>query len=90
MLEKALAKVLWHELGLETIARVDKPAVAGDALQLRCTHLDVPEGIFKFTDVTHLDALGTNAGAEDEDGEHEDLERSIGTADADISSGPQH
>ena len=50
-----MAKVLLNNLGLETIARVDRPAMIGETLHLKCTFIDVSEGIVKLADATRFD-----------------------------------
>lgn len=72
-----MAKTLLYDLGLEVLARVDRPAVAGDTLQLACATIDVKEGIYSFVDVGVADhSLVDGKQAElllEADGEGQDL-----------------
>ena len=48
--EKGLAKAMLTELGLEMVARVDRPARAGNRLNITCTHVDVASGAVHLLD----------------------------------------
>lgn len=43
--------MLLDALGVETMARVNRPASPGGALRLRCVHADPEQGVYRLEDV---------------------------------------
>lgn len=48
--ENGLARVLLNDLGLETIARIVRPAAPGSKLIVRCTSADPGMGVYRLTE----------------------------------------
>lgn len=48
--ESGLARILMPELGLETVMRINRPAKPGDELDICVAFIDVPKGIYKFSE----------------------------------------
>ena len=45
-----MARILMPELGLETVMRINRPAKPGDELDICVAFIDVPKGIYKFSE----------------------------------------
>lgn len=48
--ESGLGAVLLDDLGLETVARINRPASPGAPLRVRCVHADPEQGVFRLED----------------------------------------
>ncbi len=83
--ESGLARILMPELGLETVMRINRPAKPGDELDICVGFIDVPKGIYKFSEaafgqtVNSQDVNSQNELDSDEDGE------AVGEADDAVS-----
>ena len=65
--ESGLARILLPELGLETVMRINRPAKPGDELQVCVSFIDVPKGIYKFSEA----AFGETASLQSADSDDE-------------------
>ena len=86
MQEKGLGKVLLHDLGLETVAQIDRPAMIGEELQLQCTQVDVHEGVARLAataDFAPADELRALAAIADGDVE-EDAPENLRSEEVDV------
>ena len=46
--EAGLGRVLLEEMGLETVVRINRPVRPGDELEVRCSHVDVKQGVWRL------------------------------------------
>lgn len=81
--ESGLARILMPELGLETVMRINRPAKPGDELQVCVSFIDVPKGVYKFTEAAFGETVSLqSADSNDELTSDEDDEVVADTEDA--------
>ena len=78
--ESGLARVLLPELGLETVMRINRPARAGDPLQVRVGFVDVPQGIYKLNEADFFTSVSLSSS--DLDADEAAIDASSQTADS--------
>ena len=74
--DTGLAQIQLDDEGLETVARIDRPAAVGDRLVLRCALADLRSGLYRLEEALQLAAEVGYAGEDAEAADGEDAETS--------------
>ena len=83
--ESGLARILLPDLGLETVMRINRPAKPGDDLDICVSFIDVPKGIYKFTEASSgqvtssqsVDSTDMSSDEDDEDFEEDEVDSKV-------------